>query len=157
MIELAGPEWEERLRQFVMYHAGVGAPTGPTQVLGYLQDREILGAWMFERYTGVTGSLVAHWAATGVGWLRPDMLRLAAIYIYDQLGVNVVWGEVRRSDSYTRKVNEKLGFRKVAILEGYFPDDDLVIYSLTRQECRWLPDAFKEGPDGKEVEAAEGA
>lgn len=158
MIELAGPDDDLPLRQFFAQKTGVDTTTERSRVLGFKDSTsgEILGVWLFERYTGVTGSVHSHWAGKDGPWLTKDMLTLVAVYVFDQLGCSRVYGEVAASDTYVRKVNEKLGFREVAVLHGYFPDDDLVIYSLEKRDCRWLPAGFKEVADGQ-AETAERA
>ena len=108
--------------------------------LTFADDEGILGGWMFERYTGRGGALYAHWAGRDRRWLRRDMLRMAASYIFDQLECERVYGEVAASDTEVRRLDEKLGFVQVAVLHGYFPDDDMVIYELTKCNCRWLTD-----------------
>ena len=36
------------------------------------------------------------------------------------------------------KVNEHLGFKREALLKDYFPDGDAIVYSMPKEECRWL-------------------
>lgn len=140
------PDREDETRLFIHTRGGIPVPKGPTQVLGFMDDQdEIIAGVMFERYTGVTGSVHVHWAAKpSTIWLTRTVLYAIATYTYGQMGVGRLFGEVRASDEYVRKVDEKLGFRKVAVLEGYFPGDDLVLYSMTKAECRWLPPELKE-------------
>lgn len=154
MILLAPPSMNDTVRAFVMIKTGLSAPASATQVLGFInaEKEELAGAFMFERYTGVGGSAYLHWAAgDDRRWLNRTVMNIVAVYAFVQLGVERVFGEVRASDTYVRKIDERLGFKEMAILPGYFPDDDLVVYSITKQECRWLPDEYKESPDGQEV------
>lgn len=145
MSHLAGQDMFEEIRRFVQTETGVATPLGPVQVMGFVNDdAEILAGFMFERYTGVTGSLHVHWAISEGAGLTKGMLQLVAIYAYDQLGVDIMYGEVRASDKNVRDIDERLGFVETAILPAYFPDDDLVIYSMTKRQCRWLPSEYKE-------------
>jgi RimJ/RimL family protein N-acetyltransferase len=160
MTLLLAPEHRsDEVRAFIMARAGVPAPKGPTQVLGFIDQKtqELVGGWMFERYTGPGGSVHAHWAASDRGWLSRTALNLVAMYLFDQLGVAVVFGEVRASETYISRVVEKLGFTEVARLKGYFPGDDLLLYSLLRENCRWLPEGLREDANGQEEQGTEGS
>lgn len=153
MILLADSRRDKEARQFIGEAIGVVPNEARSTVLTFTRDDDIVGVFLFEKYTGRGGSVTAHWAASQRGWLTPDILRMVFIYAYDELGVNVILGEVETSDEYVRGVDEKLGFVEVAKVPGYFPHDDLVIYSLTKQDCRWLPDAFKEDSDGRKIKS----
>lgn len=146
MSYLAPPDFYKDVVEYVQERTGVYTPLGPVQVMGFVnEDEEIVGGFMFERYTGVTGSVHTHWAGNrDQPWLSGNILKLVSIYVYDQLGCDVMFGEVRRSDKYVRRIDERIGFEKVAVLPAYFPDDDLVVYSMTKRQCRFLPDEYKE-------------
>ena len=145
MSHLAAPEMFEEIRRFVQTETGVATPLGPVQVMGFVDDEgEIVAGFMFERYTGVTGSVHCHWAIAKKGGLSRGMLQLVCIYVYDQLKADIMYGEVRASDKEVRHIDERLGFVETAVLPAYFPDDDLIIYSMTKRQCRWLPSEYKE-------------
>ncbi len=148
MVNIVPPEREDELREYIQMKIELPATKGATTVIGFLDDEyKILGGWMFERYTGVTGSVHAHWAGEP-GWLTRGALSIVAAYVFGQMRVTRVFGEVKRSDKYVRELDERLGFEKVAILPGYFPGDDLVVYSMTKEQCRWLPKAVMEMENG---------
>ena len=94
---------------------------------------------MFERYTGAGGSITMHWAGRDRRWLRLGMLEMCAHYVFEQLGCEKALGEVPEKDLAVRAIDEKGGFEQVAVVPGYFPNDNLVIYELTRCKCRFLP------------------
>lgn len=126
----------------------VHLPVG-SRIIGFRDRDGIRGIFVFERYTGVNGSIVAHWAGRDARWIKPYMLTLGFMYIFDQLQCRKVYAEVKASLDSVRKVDEKLGFKQVARLPNYYPDDDLIIYVIDKQECVWLPDEFKEGANGQ--------
>ena len=147
---IAEQERADEVINFVQTKTGVWSPLGAVQAMGFADEDtgELVGAWMFERYTGEGGSVHVHWAARdSKKWLTPDMLRLVAIYAFDQLGVDLLYGEVRASDKRTREIDERLGFGETVVLPAYFPDDDLIVYSMARRQCRWLPAEYKEPLD----------
>lgn len=113
-------------------------PAGAT-FLALRTEDQVLGGFMFERYTGKGGVVHSHQAANAKGWLDRKFLSAVADYVFNQLGCNAVIGETPLNDSYVIRINEKLGFKFHTYIEGYFPDGDLAIYKMTREECRWLP------------------
>ena len=148
-MNLAGPERNTEVQAWVQARTGAYSPQGSVSVMGFLgKDDQIVAGWMFERYTGPGGSVYTHWAGEGKRWLTRDVLSLVAIYVFGQLDADNVFGEVRKSDKAVRAIDEKLGFRKVAELTGYFPDDDLIVYRMQKNDCRWLPQDYKESPNG---------
>ena len=78
------------------------------------------------------------------------MLQAVATYAFVQCSVDVLVGVVNSNDSETMSIDERLGFRRVATLEGYFPDGDQIVYQMKRDECRWIPKHLRrqEEPDG---------
>lgn len=66
------------------------------------------------------------------------MLFVAFDYPFNQLQVNKIFGEIKRSDEETLKFAFKAGFKAEAGLEGVYPDDDMVIVALYRADCRFL-------------------
>lgn len=145
MWELVEPD-EEALEDFCIYHLGLPKVPHECTFLAFRkddQDHVSVGA-MFERYTGEGGSVTAHWASEG-GYVPRDVLTMAFLYVFDQLGCARMIGEVRASDAHVRRVDEKLGMKEVAVIPGYFPDDDLVIYELKREDCKFLTDEVRYG------------
>jgi RimJ/RimL family protein N-acetyltransferase len=144
MSELCAP-FDPEVREMFKRKLGLThLPAGATYI-AYRDDEGVTGGWMFERYTGPGGSVCAHWAANKEGrWLTKQMLNMAALYVFGQLRCKFIMGEVAASDEYVRRVDERLGFEEHATIRGYFPDDDLVIYRLDRNRCRWLPAEYRQ-------------
>jgi len=107
--------------------------------IAFKDEHGVVGGWVFERYTGVGGAVFSHWAGRDARWLKRWMLRIAAAYVFVQLGVSRVYGECAAKDIRVRRIDERLGFIEIATLPGYFPDDDLVIYEMQLEDCKWLP------------------
>jgi len=127
-----------KCREFFSAALGVTVPNTST-FMAFTDHAGIVGGWVFDRYTGVGGSVHAHWAGRERGWLTNKMLKLAAAYIFTQLGCTRVYGEVEAKNTYVRRIDKRLGFEQIAVLPGYFPNDDLVLYELTKARCRWAP------------------
>lgn len=104
------------------------------------------GGWMMERWTGPGGVVHLHWAAPPASrgrWMTRTLLRMVASYIFDQLECSAVIGEAPANNAYVCGLNERVGFKRYARIEGYFPDGDLVIYRMLKDECRWIPSAAR--------------
>lgn len=141
MIELMPEQRAIEAKMFVMAQVGLGAPASLVTALGFMDSatKKLVGAWAFERCTGEGGSVYVHWATAAPGWLNRDTLALISHYVFEQLGCAQALGEVRASDTRTRSINERLGFKKVGEIPGYFPNDDLILYCMRRSDCIWLP------------------
>lgn len=131
-------EITDEVRDFITCKLGPRAISDTTSVLAFKDEKGIMGGWMFERFTGIGGSVTVHWAGRDGRWLRVGMLEMCAHYIFEQLGCACAIGEVEESDKRTRRIDERLGFEQVGLIPGYFPNDNLVIYRLTRSNCRFL-------------------
>jgi len=154
-VETIVDETDADAAEMVVTRLGLSALHPTARILGFRDRDGIRGAFYFERYTGPGGSIHAHWVGRDRHWLKGYMLTLAFMYVYDQLGCEIIYGEVKSKSVATRIIDEKLGFREVARLEGYYPGDDLILYALRKQDCIWLPDEFKEEtPDGEGRRAA---
>ena len=146
MVESIVGEEDADARAMVAEKCGVRELPPGARIIAFRDKHGVRGVFLFERYTGVNGSIHAHWAGRDPMWLKGYMLTLVFMYAFDQLGCRKIFGEVKAKDARVRRIDEKLGFREVARLEGYFPEDDLIVYELNKQDCVFLPDEFKEHP-----------
>jgi len=143
MVETIVNEDDEEAVAMLLEGLGMVELPSQARVIGFRDKDGMRGAFLFERYTGVNGSIHAHWTGRK-GWLKGYMLTLAFMYAFDQLKCRKIFGEVHGKAKNTQKLDKKLGFREVARLEGYYTSDDLIIYELKKQDCAWLPAEFKE-------------
>lgn len=132
--------------------AGVRLWPDQSTNLSFWDDKGLMGGFLFERYTGVGGSMHVHFAGRR-GWISRRVLKICAIYAYHQAEVAVLIGLVRSTDVETQKIDERIGFRRVGVIPNYFPDSDMIVYQMTREECRWLPKNMEKG-NGQEVRSA---
>jgi Tol biopolymer transport system component len=59
-------------------------------------------------------------------------------YVFKQLQLKRAYAMASEKNTKAQKVNEHLGFQRMATLPDFFPDGDAVIYSMRPDECRWL-------------------
>jgi RimJ/RimL family protein N-acetyltransferase len=52
--------------------------------------------------------------------------------------VNKILGLVESDNLEARRLDEHLGFHLEATLKNCAPSGDLLVYTMTREQCRWL-------------------
>lgn len=71
--------------------------------------------------------------------LMRDFVRYCFIYPFDELGVQRLTGWVEASNAAARRLDEHLGFKVEARLQGAASDGgDVLIYVMRREDCRPL-------------------
>lgn len=97
-------------------------------------DGQIAGAVLFNQFqeASVEVSLVAPRRVSR------SLLRAAASYAFDTLGVSRVTARTRASTLTVRRFIEKAGFRQEGVLRAYYRDgDDAILFGMLRTERRW--------------------
>ena len=105
-------------------------------VIARTEGMRLLGGVIYQGYTGV--SIRAHVAGFYQHWINRDLLWVCFYYPFNQLKCNVMFGEVPSNNKKALAFDRKLGFKDYARIEGVFPDADLIVLRMTREECRWL-------------------
>jgi hypothetical protein len=59
-------------------------------------------------------------------------------YPFEELKVHKILGLVESDNLEAQKLDEHLGFTLEATLKSAAPKGDLLIYSMTRDQCKWL-------------------
>lgn len=100
-------------------------------------DGELVAGVLYQDFNGA--NIIAHIAAkSGRHWMTRDYLRIIFDYPFRQLGVRRLTAPVAAKNTQSRQFVEKLGFVVEATLKDALPDDDLVMYCMRREDCRWL-------------------
>lgn len=120
--------------------ARLGATWEPStnSAIGLERDGKLVAAVVYDNFRGA--SICIHVAAEGDHWLTRDFLRAVFSYPFDQLGVRKLIGPVDSDNSEARRFDEHLGFIREAVIEGAAKNGDLFLYTMTRQQCRFLKD-----------------
>lgn len=115
----------------LVYSAGM-------QGIGVARDGKIVGGVIFEGYSKT--NIFMHLAGTpGIQWATKSFVKACFGYPFLQLGCNRVSGWVEDSNEKARLLDEHLGFKKEAILEGVARDGgDVFIYRMWKHECRFI-------------------
>lgn len=147
-FELVHDPKDNDLQNFCILELGLTKVPDDGVILGFRRKRNPKGveiAGYFEKYTGEGGSVTAHWAMKKGSWLHPEVVSTILLYVFWDLGCERMFGEVAASNTLARKADEKLGFEEIAVLPGYFPQDDMVVYMLERSKCRFIPEEVRNG------------
>lgn len=104
--------------------------------IGLEQHGELIAGVLFDQYNGK--SICMHVAAVGPNWLTREYLAVCFDYPFNQAKVTKILGLVDSKNTLARRFDEHLGFRLEATIEDAGKDGDLLIYSMTRQQCRYL-------------------
>lgn len=115
------------------------------------KDGRLLGGVIFQGYTGA--SIELHVAGFDPHWISKDMLWAVFTYPFIQLGCKKILGRVAETNRRALEFDLKLGFKEEARIREVFPEGDLLILTMRRDECRWLKlsprNRFWEQPNGE--------
>ena len=123
---------------------------GVDRCISRIRDGRLLGGVIFQGYTGA--SIEVHMAGFDPHWITRDLIWATFAYAFIQLGCLKVIGRVAETNQRALELDLKLGFIEEARIRDAYPDGDLIILTMRRDECRWLKIAprsrFWEQPNG---------
>lgn len=99
-------------------------------------DKGPIAACLYESCNGA--SVVGSLAGIGKKWMTREYLWYCYYYPFEQLKVNKIIGIVESTNLEARRLDEHMGFILEATLKDAAPNGDLLIYSMTKDQCRWL-------------------
>ena len=106
--------------------------------IGLVRDGQIVAGVIYENYNGV--SIMAHMVVEGR--LTRSFISAIFDYAYRIAGVSVVICPVARSNVRSARLVEHMGFTAAATLTDCHPDGDLTLYTLRKNDCRFLEGKF---------------
>ena len=109
-----------------------------------IEDDRLLGGVIFQMFNGV--SAVIHVAAVTKKWINRDMLWVTFHYPFVQLGLSKLIGLVKSTNAEAIKFDTALGFIEECRIKDAVPFGDMLIMTMTKQQCRFLglrPDNYK--------------
>jgi hypothetical protein len=144
------------MRVWRFVHEQTGVPlshTMKTLGLEHADDGRLVCGVLYDAPNGV--NLWMHVAMEPGANLTPRFVRYAFEYPFLELGCERVTGWVEASNTAARRFDEHLGFRVEAVLKGAASDrGDVLLYVMTRAECRWIRGRRREAPSMARCEAA---
>lgn len=110
---------------------------GRGETVGLLDTEKgpVAGA-LYEGYNGA--SVIVHLAKLPGSILTHDFLWFGSYYPFVQLGVKKLISPVESTNLRSRKFIEHYGFTLEATLKDAAEDGDLLLYTMTKEDCRWL-------------------
>lgn len=105
-------------------------------VISRARDGKLLGGVIFTGYTGA--SIAIHVAGLEPRWINNNMLWITFDYPFNQLRVSKLIGHVPSGNRKALDFDLKLGFKEEARITDIYPDGDLIVLSMRREDCRWL-------------------
>ena len=128
----------ERVGRWVCARIGGQFQPEADKAIGLERDGELVAGVVFDNYVG--RSMCIHVAGDGGHWLTRSFLREVFGYVFDQASVHKLIGPVDSTNAAARRFDEHLGFVAEAVLKDASRDGDLILYTMTRQQCRFLKD-----------------
>jgi RimJ/RimL family protein N-acetyltransferase len=129
---LALEEWLNANGDNFVFHPGVD------QIVARIKDGVVCGGVIYTGYTGRDGSIELHLCGIHPGWITRDMIWVCFDYPFNQLGVKKIWGRVKATNQVALDLDLKFGLKVETVLKDVFPDGDLNVLSMYREDCRWL-------------------
>lgn len=117
---------------------GVFSPELQTAIADQRKGR-ILAGLIFENWN--MRSIVVHLAAEGR--LTRNLLWFASYYAFVQLGVYKMIAPVNDDNHRMTGMLRKMGFREECRISEAQPNGDVLIFTLTRQNCRFLEERYR--------------
>lgn len=111
-------------------------PNVAQAAIGWLRDDDLVCGVTYDNYTGK--SITATIAVEPAAVLPKSFMWAIFDYPFKQLGVWKMLAYVAESNYKSRALVEKMGFTQETVITDYYPDGDLLIYSMNKEQCRWL-------------------
>lgn len=100
------------------------------------ESGKLLGGVIYDGYT--RNCIFIHQAGFSKRWLTGDMLWIAFDYPFNSLKVGKLAGTIPSSKPELLAFNLKLGFKEECRIKDAYPNGDMIVLTMTRDECRWL-------------------
>lgn len=125
----------DRVMPWVMERTQDNFPRGCEAALGAEVDGELLAGVVYDHYTGpcVTATIAIDHKNLNRAFVNA-MFR----YPFEQLGVEKIIVYVNSSNKESMLLARKLDFDVEAVVEEVYPDGDMMILSLYKEQCKWL-------------------
>ena len=127
---------DERVGAWVVEHIGYALGGGPYAAIG-LERSELVGGVVYTNYSG-GGSIAANIAGIGRGWITRPFIRAAFAYPFIQLGVRRLSVYVAQNNRVSQDFVQRLGFQLESIMERAMETDNVLVYRMFSEDCKWL-------------------
>ena len=97
---------------------------------------KLLGGMIFYGHTGK--SISVHIAGFSPTWITRDLLWISFDYPFIQLKCANLFCQLRSRNFKALDFIKKIGFKQEVIIPEVYPDEDMIVGRLRKDECRWL-------------------
>jgi len=126
---------DERVNRFVTESNGMTS-TGVHSSIGVERDGEIIGGVIYCDKTAT--NIFMHVASRkGSNWLSRAFLKLVFGWPF-ALGVKRITALVPESNKHALDFDERLGFKREALLSDIYPEGGLVVMRMNKADCPYV-------------------
>lgn len=127
---------KELIAAFVQSYGG-GGPFRFFSALALIRHNEIVCGLIYQQRTPC--SIDIHMASIpGCHWGNRELLYAAFDYPFNQLRMRRITALIPAKNTRSRRLAEHLGFKMEGIMRHAYADDDMSVYGLLKEDCRWL-------------------
>jgi RimJ/RimL family protein N-acetyltransferase len=106
--------------------------------IGIIRNNKLVGGIVFHDYQSGFKNITVSLAFDTPKAISPDVLCSIAAYVFKQLDCIRLNALVARKNKRSRKWVEGVGFKLEGCARKGYLKDDLMIYGMLRNECRWM-------------------
>ena len=129
---------DQEVKKWVEENNGGIILQDPSVAIGIEDQGEIVAGVVFNNYRNGS-DIEAHIAGkSGKLWATRKTLGVFFGYPFNQLRAKRITAAVAGKNKKSRKFTEHVGFTLEGVMRGSLPDDDLIIYGMLKNECRWI-------------------
>ena len=126
----------ERVSDWVADQIKCSRWVGDYSAIGMERDGALVGGVVVDGFV-LDARCSVHCAGVGKTWLTREFLFAVFDYVFRQLNCNVVVNPVSSANMDSLKFTAHLGFTEVCRIAGGCTDGDLVLFTMTKGDCRW--------------------
>ena len=135
-MRLVVTEPKERIAEWVFKNIHGGSAPIVDAAIGLVDGNDLIAGVAFTDYNG--RSIGMHVAAGKKNWLSKDFLWAAFFYPFIQVGVKKILFQMDSLNSDALAFNARLGGVVEHIIKDAGTKGDMVISSMTKEQCKWL-------------------
>jgi len=109
-------------------------PSGGATGIGWVKDGKIVAGVMYEEFTEAS----IHATIVVEAPLVREFLYKIFDYPFNQIGVAKIIVQISSANGASENLALRLGFTLEARIKDAYPDGDRLIYTMTKDKCKWL-------------------
>ncbi len=129
---------DQEVKAWVEAAIGLGELQSPFVAIGIEDKGGIVAGVVYNNYRNGCDIEVHLAGKAGKLWATRENLGVWFGYPFNQLGVKRITSAAAGKNIKSRRFTEHVGFTQEGIMRGSLPNDDLIIYGMLKNECRWI-------------------